>query len=128
LLKQFFCQPCITYDGMKTISNTKRSQAVFKKTQFLPVLMPPKTVATGGAVALRAFRPQAGSPRPRGATSLSVSARLPRTQTDSGAAERVLFWLLAVSAAAVVGQSLASMIAMWPDRLLLNGWLARLLG
>jgi len=129
LLKLFANLPGIALEDMKTISKTKATQPAFKQAQLLPVLTPEMIVQPGGTVAQRrAWLGTESAPENRSAKQQFVPTRLPQPRADQGTAERVLFGLLALSAAVGVGQGLVLMIELvskWPA---FNALVGRLLG
>jgi hypothetical protein len=128
-LKQSAGLPGIALEDMKTISNPMTRRTTFKQAQLLSGWTPAMIVEPGGTVALQEVWPGTESPPAnRRAMQRSVSTRLPQPHTDPGVAERVLFGLLALSAAVGVGQGFVLMIEMSPKWPGFNALVARLLG
>ena len=128
-LKQTLRLPGIARDDMKTISEQLTVRRSFKQAQLLPVLTPEMTVAPGGVAALRGVWPKTEPMRiVRRTTQRSATARLPGPRSSESRAERLLFSLLALSAAAAIGYALAVMIELslhWPT---FTAWAAHVLG
>jgi hypothetical protein len=127
-LKQIARPPGIAFDDMKTISEQVTVRRSFKQAQLLPVLTADMISDRGGVTALpmvwrRTEMPSSQRRRPR-----VVISQLPRPAAMESSLERILFALLALSAAAAAGYALIMTIKLSPNWPMFNAWVTRLLG